>query len=959
MVSEKDSTEISIRLPESFKRFGNPQTILGFTALLLTVIRLNLQGTFVYSLSPFVLGLLGVASFGVFLFLYEGKRDVGGLGVTVLILLTALFSWYSVDYGGSSLARDFTVFSLASASFLLGYLFYYTQTVRTREAIVFSIFLASLLIHVAPAHRETGLPDQLAALDPYWHYKWMQRIYEEGQLPEHDASVYPFVGGLLKHNDSSYVQRKMPLGYGTQQDRAPLLSNLFYSSTALILKPLGVELLDIAILGPGVIAALTIVLVYLLVVELFADMKPYNMVVGVTAAFCLMLSPAFASKAVATNAEDDALGMFLSVGAAFLFFAGLHRKKIIYAALAGFALLMLKLTWGGWTYLALVLGIFGFLYGLIAFINRRDCIAHLPYLFVVWGIGEMSFLFLHARDSLPTYVPPPLLVLFPMLSGFVLSILLEFTRIRVWGMNLEVEGASLETGLRRLMQKNLTIIASLILIAGLVFIVHEGPVKLINYAASTLMGVSDRSVVHDTVSEQTPLADNFSAFISAGYSRYGGVFLYGFLLIPLLLYLAVARYNNGALFVLAWSVPMLWGVYNKSAWIFGSSVAVTILGSCVGLFVAKNRKQLADWRIVGTIFLLLLPFSYIPFLGATSYNSRTPFVSAVGYSPFYSGPTRDHFFWWPALQWLKSGTKPSSAVLTWWDYGHWITSISHRPVLIDNLQFDEYQIQDVARFFVNKTSEQEAFEIVSAYDTAYEIQGRDLKYVVVDWTMIPKGSALHYISLGDIESNTKPDPMVGFRNYAHCNFNPGMSSLEPRIQAEADGSFKRVRDAVFLCQGYVGGVVFSVSGDPPNLVVEEIQVLMPTYTVPWSQWSQSQDASILGVSSLDDVLACSFFKNQDPNINALCSSTPALNTLVYVPGEFQDYMMTKLYLTNHLEGYERHGLVNREYKPLKHFRLVEDFSRGYVRAYEIDYDGVTVDERNASLAPKFFQARFN
>jgi len=305
-----------------------------------------------------------------------------------------------------------------------------------------------------------------------------------------------------------------------------------------------------------------------------------------------------------------------------------------------------------------------------------------------------------------------------------------------------------------------------------------------------------------------------------------------------------------------------------------------------------------------------------------------------GWVPHNMGVSGDRFYWEPSLVWMRENTPESTSFLTWWDYGHWITSVSKRHVLIDNLQADSYQIQDVARFFVNKTTEEEAYETVKAYQDVYAQRGVDLRYVVIDFTMIGKGSALHFIATGDLESCGEGS----FRNYAQCQFIPQASDRSPRIVPKADGTLSYQRNLVFGCQGYIPGVRFTLTDDQ----ITGIDVILDNIgsTVPWETWVKDNDASLLGVQSLNDILALAI---QSPDSGIIST----FRTLVYVPGEFQDYMMTRLYLGDHLEEYKALGLYNREIEPLKHFKLLDEFEGnlggsqgdkstfGYVRVYEI------------------------
>ncbi|MBD3389044.1 MAG: hypothetical protein GF416_08150 [Candidatus Altiarchaeales archaeon] len=923
-------------------KLGEPLFLASVAALFLTAVKASYnEGLFQTGTPLMLFGLSLLSAYQV----YNSKhlrRDVWSYGVPALILLAALFSHYSNRYP-MPFTKDYLFFSLMAGIFLTFYALSYYGILRTEVALVLALFASTLLTHLAPAQS-----DYLAALDPYWHYKWMQGVYNEGYPPEFDDLVYPMYGGLSRHDDPSYIGDKGHT-YGLEQRNTPMMTPVSYAVLGLVLKPFDVSLHDVAMVFPGVIAGFTIVAIYLLVKELFADMEPYNKVAGFAAAFMLMLSPAFAMKSVATNCEDDALGMFLMVAGLYLFFASYNRRSFKYSVLAGLTFMTLRMAWGGSVYVFTTIGVFGSLYAVVRFLQDKNAAEHLPYIVIPSVIAQFSGLILHARGGLPVVQELPPNAIYPMMGALGLPVILEMVRRRSNPMKLTGE-KSLEGRSADWIEKNITALGVVALLLGVgAFTLYKSPADIVDFAKNSLRVATEKSVVHQTVAEQNPLADNFNTFLREGYYRYGLALLFGVLMIPVLAYMVYSRGSIGALFLLTWSAPMMYGAYHKSAWIFASSASITALGSTIGLFSIVRKEDFESLRVIGAVMLVAIPVFYVPTFGFVDYDFYRKFI---GYQVMHMGPSGDRYYWEEALVWHRDHTDPGDAIMTWWDYGHWYSSYSHRPVLIDNLQADYYEIQDVARFFVNKTSEEEAFEIVKAYNDVYREHGRELKYVSIDWTMIPKGSALHYIANGDIDTETPAPPEWGWKNYATCSFRPDLSQLEEKLEVGEDGSFKRVKRVVFQCRNYVAGVYIEVEGDE----ITGVNVIDGYGThISWIDWQNSQDSSLLGVQPLvglneervPSILMCALNWN-NVDSSSICR-LPQFTTLVYVPQEFNDFMMTRLYLGKYLDEYKALGLYSREVKPLKHFRLVPDydgdgmedgeFSWGYVRSYEIDYGG--------------------
>jgi len=864
------------------------------------------------------------------------KKDLWSYGIPCLLALAALFSYYSASYG-YPLSMDYSYFSIMVAMFCLFYALAYQRLMKAETAIVIGLLLASLLTHLVPANA-----DLLSNLDSYWHYKWMQRIVDDGYPPEFDPLTYPLHGGLQMSGDQDYVANLGASTFGLSQANTPMLMQLTYASFALMFKGFGISLYGVAMLLPGILGALTVVMTYLLMKEMFHDMQPYNQIAAFAAAFMLMLSPALGMNSTATNPEDDSFGMFLSVAALFLFFASYHRRSYKYSVLSGLAFLMLRLGWGGGSYAMLTVGIFGATYPLAAYIRNKNAAEHLPYVIIPSFFYQLIGFFAHARGQMPVMHPMSPIEMYPLMMTVGVSLILEMVRASRKGA-LSSGSVSVEGRTADWIEGNIKVLGIMVIVAGIsVLAFYRGPMDFYNFFYQMLVSPAQKSIVHQTVSEQNAMANSFNEFLQEGQQRYGMGMIYGLLMIPVMAWLVYSRGSVGALFLLIWSIPMMWGAYNKSAWIFASSVSVTALGASIGLFAAVDRKELQGLRIIGTILLVFIPVFYVPMFGPWEYGKF------VGYVPMHMGPTSDIYYWQPALEWQRDNTGAGDAVLTWWDYGHWLTAVSHRPVLIDNLQADYYEIQDVARFFMNKTDEEDAFKTVEAYDAAYKRYDPawGLRYVMIDWTMIGKGSALHYIATGDI-GNVTPG---SWKNYITCEFAPEMSQLDEKLVVGANGSFSKVRRVAFNCMGELA-IVFEVQGDGISDISVETRY---GQKIPWSTYMKAQDVSLLGVQPflapneaerVPSIMYCAInYKNLPAN--TICR-LPQFSTLVYVPQEFHEFMMTRLYLTKYAQEYRRIGLYNREPKALSHFREVSDrngdgtpdgeFSFGFVRSYDIDY----------------------
>jgi hypothetical protein len=301
----------------------------------------------------FIAILAAVSLYFIYLYFKADKKNYLFFGIPVLTLATAISLWYAAQRSGIAL-RDLNVIAVIFGIFLLFYAISIHRILKLRIAIVFAITLSALLLHMAPANTIQGAVvfgeeytgKYLTALDPYFYYRHANFIVENGHVPDHETLVYP----TDPPDFSSSI----------------FMVSVLMGSVGTVLKNFGFTTYDVAMIYPGIFAAFSVLIIYLLIRDLFEDMRPYNYAAGILAAFMLMLNPAFAVKAIASNCEDDALGMFLLMSSFLLFAISFRRKSYVFSILAGFSFLMLNLSWGGYTYAITVFGVFAFFYAFVS-----------------------------------------------------------------------------------------------------------------------------------------------------------------------------------------------------------------------------------------------------------------------------------------------------------------------------------------------------------------------------------------------------------------------------------------------------------------------------------------------------------------------------------------------------------------------------------------------------------------
>jgi asparagine N-glycosylation enzyme membrane subunit Stt3 len=684
-----------------------------------------------------LLFLVGIGSvYFIYLYFKADKKNYAFFGIPVLVLFTAMSFWEASKTGGFGL-RDMNVLALMSSTFLLFYAIYLHGMLKLRFAVVFAIFLSALLLHLAPADTIKGevvynlqtpvkynveyTGRYMSALDPYFYYRHANFIVNTGHVPDRETLVYP--------TDPPDFSRNR------------FMVAVLMGSIATVLRDIGFTTYDVAMIYPGVFAAFSVLLIYLLIRDLFADMEPYNYVAAILAAFMLMLSQSFAAKAIATNCEDDTLGMFLLISAFLLFTISLRRKSYVFSLLAGFSFLMLNLSWSGYTYAITILGVFSFLYAFVNFARNKNCTEHIPFFLIPVAISFLDPLILHSRGGLPEFAVPSTLFLISISLPIFASFVLEMLRV-YWGGEVGIKGDRLEDRVENLIQKNIFTIAGAIIVLSIVFSLSVmDPLDIFNFVGDSITGARESEIIGTTTAEQKSLYGDFDILDPSTYLTciralldvFGIAIIFGLPMTIVLVYFALKKRSLGSVFVLSWSLPMIWGVIFKSQYRFTASVPVIALGSTIGLIIVTKKEDLEGLRVIPTIILLATPIFFYFYLGGIPLLGPFGGVSSMYMGrPDQAGIVR----WDPTLQWLK--TQPDdSVILTWWDYGHWITSISNRTSIADNTKARRFIVQDLARFHVLVENETEALEIARKYNATH---------VIIDYTMIGKSGAPYFIA---------------------------------------------------------------------------------------------------------------------------------------------------------------------------------------------------------------------
>ena len=99
---------------------------------------------------------------------------------------------------------------------------------------------------------------------------------------------------------------------------------------------------------------------------------------------------------------------------------------------------------------------------------------------------------------------------------------------------------------------------------------------------------------------------------------------------------------------------------------------------------------------VAIIAMLTTPMVFP--VGADLFSSSNAPPTILNGGTSFGVATND---WLDTLDWIKNNTPEDSVVAAWWDYGYWITTMSERATIADNLTANVDHIKYLARVLMN------------------------------------------------------------------------------------------------------------------------------------------------------------------------------------------------------------------------------------------------------------------
>lgn len=550
---------------------------------------------------------------------------------------------------------------------------------------------------------ESGYGPMLNELDPYSEYWTAEKLLEKGL-------TYFF--SLNRHNEEThifwypwgrdFVRSSLPL--------TPVFSVVTYY-VARLFSP-GLSLYEWMVYVPIVFFVMSLIGIYLTTRELWGDIPA--IVSSVTAAVI------FNSRQLAGFTVKYSAGLGFIFLAIYFHVRAWKKKSYVDALLCGVFMSLTAAGWAGFNLLLATIFLQLVLQPLIVRVTKEDLI--------FWGLETLPLALTIA--ILPFYGS-----LYLVLSAGIL-IPLGFV---VLGVALLLERVATQKVVK-LKYPILTkwrliylLLIALVGVGGLLGLV-TGFLHLKGKGLATMGLGGITHILVGTVQEYAPAsAQNF---IWSG----GAPFVISFLMLVYFAYRAFAKKSVLDLFIGIMTLLATYATVNVSYFFpYLNCVASISQGSFIALlipYLSKKRDLVLSSLSASLIFAYLLATSFQGVsVWVPAYRSQIPMIIDSGL-----GLGRDAPAWLDTLKWIKDNTPRDSVVISWWDYGYWLSVLGERATVADGATLNVTQIELLAKALTG--TEEEAYEIFTKY---FRVQPNKTYVVLYDVVLFSEQLSSTYV----------------------------------------------------------------------------------------------------------------------------------------------------------------------------------------------------------------------
>jgi dolichyl-diphosphooligosaccharide--protein glycosyltransferase len=522
---------------------------------------------------------------------------------------------------------------------------------------IFMVVFLAILIRMSPILRG---PRLIKAFDP-----WIQ-WYNAEYLSEH--SLYEY---FTWHDYKSWY----PTGFYRGILRPGLTFTVVIIYKILTFFGIPVSLYDVCYFFPAVMGGLTVLVMY------FLGKEVLDRGTGLIAAFFLAFNPGYMQRTMVGFFDNETVGVFATLLIFLFLLKAIRTGRVLFAVLGGMSLGYLSLSWGGYQFVFLVIPLLCIILILIEKYNENVLISYA----VVEGTG---------------------LLIFSLYSQYQYNALFS---------NLETGGIFLFTVILiifHIVQTKKTEHPALY--KGLINVVKWGFIPafvigaVIIWVAPDILpfgfGIKFQTILNPLFRGEASLVASVAEQMPSPWSVFYYNTLIPLVLTPLGIYFCFKVLNAPEILIIAFAILMFYFTGSMIRIILLFSPAVSLIAAyglvsvlkIFGSFLGERREGISRKRKrqlksqIGSSEILAI-FMVVGFLGVAQIVHSTD-ISIEQFSYSQISPAGVIHDWEESLMWMRANLEGTDVVVSWWDYGYWLTPIGNVTTVNDNATMNSTRI---------------------------------------------------------------------------------------------------------------------------------------------------------------------------------------------------------------------------------------------------------------------------
>ncbi|MFX0031929.1 MAG: STT3 domain-containing protein [Promethearchaeota archaeon] len=524
-------------------------------------------------------------------------------------------------------------------------------TIKSQNVLFFIaislVVILAIVIRLSPAYLGNNL---IKAFDPWIQY------YNAEYLSQHSLFEY-----FNWHDYKSWF----PQGFNRYNLRPGLTFTVVIIYNFFNFIGIPISLYDICFYFPAFMAGLTVFGMYLL------GKEALNKQLGLVAAFFLAFNPGYMQRTVAGFFDNETIGVFASIMTLYFFIKTIRTGKITDSIFGGLFLGYLSLSWGGYYFIYYLLPITCFIIILTKKYTTNVLIAYAG----VEGTGLLTFM-LYVKFKFDTFF-----------TSIVLGGTFIFAIILVIYHYIHIKRNEYPRFYNRLINfVKWGLIPAILVLAIIIWIDPD----LIPFGFGGRLQTVLSPLLRDAFNLTASVAEHAPSSWSVFYYNT----LIPLMLIPLGLFFLFRRSNAADILLIVFVLFLFYFTGSMIRIILLFAPAASLVGAYGLVHVLKifgsfrrydsikikRKRQLrrivgyqeAAW-VYGLVGIMLLAQVW----HASNYSATQLGSSQLAPGGYYHD-------WEESLTWMKTNLPGTTVVVSWWDYGYWLTPIGNMTTVNDN-----------------------------------------------------------------------------------------------------------------------------------------------------------------------------------------------------------------------------------------------------------------------------------